>query len=193
LRFLNRSQTCSSGRSAVGALAHLTPSHARPRRAPCGDVGLGALGLQLGQVGLELLGARLDVGVARFSISFFSRLDLVLQAGQVAVATLLVDRGDHVGREVDDLLEVLRGEVEQVAEAAGDALEVPDVGDRRGELDVAHALTAHLGAGDLDAAALADDALEADALVLAAVALPVAGGPKIFSQNRPSFSGLRVR
>jgi hypothetical protein len=32
------------------------------------------------------------------------------------------------------------------------------------------------GAAHLDAAALADDALEADALVLAAVALPVPGG-----------------
>jgi hypothetical protein len=49
------------------------------------------------------------------------------------------------------------------------------VGDGGGELDVAHALTTHLGARDLDAAALADDALEADALVLAAVALPVPG------------------
>src|SRR3712207_4648691 len=40
---------------------------------------------------------------------------------------------------------------------------------------MAHALTAHLGPRDLDAAALADDALVADALVLAAVALPVLG------------------
>ena len=43
------------------------------------------------------------------------------------------------------------------------------------ELDVAHAVAADLRARHLDAAALADDALEADALVLAAVALPVAG------------------
>src|SRR6185295_7085131 len=38
-----------------------------------------------------------------------------------------------------------------------------------------HALAAHLGPGHLDAAALADDPLVADALVLAAVALPVLG------------------
>jgi len=48
------------------------------------------------------------------------------------------------------------------------------VRDGRGELDVAHALTAHRRLRDLDAAALADDALEAHALVLAAGALPVA-------------------
>jgi hypothetical protein len=38
---------------------------------------------------------------------------------------------------------------------------------------VTHALTTHLGPGDLDTAALADDPLVADPLVLAAVALPV--------------------
>ena len=47
--------------------------------------------------------------------------------------------------------------------------------DRGGQLDVAHALAANLAARHLDAAALADDALEAHALVLAAGALPVTG------------------
>src|SRR3977135_1229268 len=44
-----------------------------------------------------------------------------------------------------------------------------------GQLDVAHALATDLGARDFHTAALADDALEPDALVLAAVALPVLG------------------
>ena len=101
--------------------------------------------------------------------------DRRLDGREVAVARVGVDRRDQVRREVDDLLEVLGRQVEQVAQARRDALEVPDVGDGRGQLDVAHPLTTHLGARDLDAAALADDALEADALVLAAVALPVAG------------------
>src|SRR5206468_1066944 len=63
--------------------------------------------------------------------------------------------------------------------------EVPDVGHRRGELDVAHPLAAHLGPGDLDATALADDALEPDALVLAAVALPVPGGAEDLLAEEP--------
>ena len=50
--------------------------------------------------------------------------------------------------------------------------------DGRGQLDVAHALAADLGAGDLDAAAGADFALIADAFVFAAVALPVLGRAK---------------
>ena len=100
---------------------------------------------------------------------------LVLEHGEIGLAILLVDRGDDRRREVEDLLEVLGSDVEQVAHARRNALEVPDVADGRGELDVAHAVATHLGASDLDAAALAHDALEAHALVLAAVALPVLG------------------
>ena len=131
---------------------------------------------RVGEVLLELLGAVVERGVAALLEALALQADLALERGQVAVARVLVDGGDHVRREVDDLLEVLRGEVEQVAEPARDTLEVPDVGDRGGELDVAHPLAADLGAGHLDAAALADDALEAHPLVLAAVALPVPGG-----------------
>ena len=149
---------------ALGGVAHLALG-----------VGLGALGLERGEVVLELLGAGVDVGVATVLDLLLLDLDLRLERGQVGVTLVDVDAGDHVGREVDDLLEVLRREVEQVAQAARDTLEVPDVGDGGGELDVAHPLTTHRRAGHLDAAALADDALEADPLVLAAGALPVPG------------------
>src|SRR5205085_2647036 len=77
--------------------------------------------------------------------------------------------------EVDDLLERVRCDVEEVAETARHALEVPDVRDGRGELDVTHPLASHLRARDLYATTLADDALEAHPLVLPAVALPVLG------------------
>src|SRR4029079_15251964 len=66
-----------------------------------------------------------------------------------------------------------------------DALEVPDVGDGCGQLDVAHALEGHIGARDLNATALTDDALEAGALVVAAVALPVAGGAEDLLAEEP--------
>jgi hypothetical protein len=63
---------------------------------------------------------------------------------------------------------------------------------------VAHPLTPYLGAGHLDAAALTDDALEADALVLAAVAFPVAGRTEdllaeesvLLGLERPVVDGL---
>ena len=99
--------------------------------------------------------------------------DLGLEGRKILVQALGVDPRDQVRGEVDDLLERLRCDVEQVPEPARDTLEVPDVRDGRGQLDVAHPLAPHLRACDLDATALADDALEADALVLPAVALPV--------------------
>ena len=116
------------------------------------------------------------------------------------MTTFLVDRDHHVGGEIDDLLEVLRRHVEQVAEPARHTLEVPDVRDRGGELDVAHALAAHRGLRDLDAAALAHDALEAHPLVLAARALPVARGPEdllaeqavLLRLERAVVDGLRL-
>src|SRR4051812_30465991 len=100
-------------------------------------------------------------------------LDLVLETVQVLLTRLGVDRGDDRRCEVENLLQLAGSDVEQVADPARHALEEPDVRDRRGQVDVAHPLTADLLPSHLDAAALADDPLVADALVLAAVALPV--------------------
>src|SRR5699024_5074670 len=97
-----------------------------------------------------------------------------LVAGQGGVARI----NDNIAGEVEHLLQDAGADVQQQAHAGGDALEVPDVGDGGGQLDVAHALPADLGAGDLHAAAVADLALVADLLVLAAVTLPVLGGAK---------------
>src|SRR5262249_5997657 len=110
---------------------------------------------------------------------------------QLVVPHLVVDRGDHVGGKVDDLLEILRRQVEQVAQPRRHTLEVPDVRDRGGQLDVTHPLTAHLGASHLDAAALTNDALEAHPLVLAAVALPVASRSEDLLAEQAVLLGLQ--
>src|SRR5262249_58600113 len=80
---------------------------------------------------------------------------------------------DDVVLEIEDALEVFEGHVEQQADAARQGLQEPDVRDRRGELDVTHALAPHAGERHLDAALLANDALVLHALVLAAQALVV--------------------
>src|SRR5690606_14360048 len=80
---------------------------------------------------------------------------------------------DDVRGEVEHQLQGPRRHVQQQPHAGRDALEEPDVRHGRGQLDVAHALPTHLGAGDLHAAAVAHDAAVAHPLVLAAVALPV--------------------
>src|SRR5258706_1373960 len=141
---------------------------------------LGHLGLDLA---LELLGLALVLlaQAARLGLDVSAQPDRALvlvhvQAREHVLAGLFVDVGDDVVGEVKDLLEVARRHVEKQPHAAGDALEVPDVADRRRELDVAHALAAHFGPRHLDAALVADDALVAVPLVLSAVALPVPRG-----------------
>ena len=80
---------------------------------------------------------------------------------------------DDIGLEVEDALKILERHVEQQADARGQRLQKPDVGDGRGERDVAHAVTPHAREGDLDAALLANDALVFHPLIFAAQALIV--------------------
>ena len=123
------------------------------------------------------------------------------------MALVLVDPRHQVGGEVDDLLQLLGLELflrldagQQVGQPRPGAAQVPDVHHRRLQLDVPHPLPTHLGAGHLDAAALADDPLEAHPLVLAAVALPVpsrsedllAEQPVLLRAQRPVVDRLRL-
>src|SRR5439155_22796997 len=112
-------------------------------------------------------------------------LGLFLDMLEDALPLVLIDVRDQVEREVEDPLEVPWGHVEQDPVAARRALEEPDVRHGRCELDVAHALAADLRARHLAAALVADDALVADALVLAAVALPVPRGIEIVLVEDP--------
>src|SRR5439155_10935013 len=77
------------------------------------------------------------------------------------------------GLEIEDALELLELQVEQQADAARQRLQEPDVRHGSGQLDMAHALTADLRDGDLDAALFADDSLVFHALVLAAQAFVI--------------------
>ena len=91
------------------------------------------------------------------------------------MAGFFVDTSDNVRSEVDDLFKIFRGQIKQVAQAGGNTLEVPNVGDGSSELNMAHALTTHFGTGNFHAASFTDDALETDALVLTASTFPVPG------------------
>jgi hypothetical protein len=80
---------------------------------------------------------------------------------------------DDILLEVEHLLEVAQRDVEEVADAARQALEKPHVGAGRGQLDVAQALAAHLGERHFHAALVANHSPVLHALVFAAQALPV--------------------
>ena len=119
------------------------------------------------------------------------------EVGKIGIASFFVDRGDEVRGEVDDLFELLGlqlfasfGSHEEVGEPGAGAAEVPDVHNGSGEFDVGHPLATDLRTGDLDATTLADDSLEAHALVLAAVALPVLGRTEDLLAEQAVFLGL---
>jgi len=75
--------------------------------------------------------------------------------------------------EVKDLLEVTQGDLEDVADARGQRLQEPNMGHRRSQRDMPHALAAHLGLDNFDAALFANYATMLHALVLAAIAFVV--------------------
>ena len=86
--------------------------------------------------------------------------------------------GNDIVCKVEHLVQLAGADVQHQANAAGNALEIPDVRNGCSQLNVAHALAADLSAGNFDTALIADLALIADALILAAVAFPVLGRSK---------------
>ena len=95
-------------------------------------VGLGAFVFERFEVLFELLHTLVDFVVTAALEVLALEFNLRFQRRQVAVTSIFVHVRDHVGREVDDLFEVFRGEIKQVTESAGNTLEVPDVCDRCG-------------------------------------------------------------
>ena len=104
----------------------------------------------------------------------FQRFEVLLVVQQLALF-----QGGHawvdndIALEVEHAFDITQGHVHQQADTGRQRLQEPDVGDRRGQFDVRHALTTNLGQGNFNAALLADHAAVLEALVLAAQALVV--------------------
>ena len=92
--------------------------------------------------------------------------------------------------EVQHALDVAQRHVEHHPHAGRQALQEPDVRGRAGKLDVAHALAAHLGQRDFNAALFADHATVLQALVLAAQALVVLDRPENLGAKKSVTLGL---
>ena len=123
-------------------------------------------------------------------IAVIQRLIALRQRGQHVEILLLRKRGqtldallgggagvDHdITLVIDDRLQLLRRNTQQVTDLRGQRTEVPDVNHGHDQRNVAHTLAAHLLLGHLHTAAVADDTLVADTLVLAAMAFVVLDG-----------------
>ena len=97
---------------------------------------------------------------------------------------------DDVGVEIQNLLQIGHGHVEQGTDFGGQRFQKPDMGHGRGKFDMPHAFATHLGSDDFDAALFADDAAVLHALVLAAVALVVLHGTEDLRAEQTVAFGL---
>ncbi len=141
-----------------------------------GEVGAQLLGLGLEVDGGQHLADRLgaDAGAEGVLAELVDLVEELVLVEELAVLEIGQARLDHdVLLEVEDALEVAQRHVEHQADARRQRLQEPDVRDRRGELDVAHALAPDLLQRHFHAALLADDAAILHPLVLAAQALVV--------------------
>src|SRR3546814_17534956 len=77
---------------------------------------------------------------------------------------------NDIAFEIEHALDVAQSHVQQQADTGRQRLQEPDVGDRRSQLNVRHALAAYLGQCDFHPTLLADDTAVLEALVLTAQA-----------------------
>src|SRR5439155_7228546 len=131
----------------------------------------------------------------------FTRLAVLLFVEQLVRLQVGLAGIDHDVRfEVEDALETAQRDVEQVADAARQSFEEPDMAHRRGESDVPEALAADLRLRHFDAALVANHAAMLHALVLAAQTFPVgdrtedlrAEQPVAFRLERPVVDRFRL-
>ncbi len=135
------------------------------------------------------LGAHLgDEGIVTVLVEGLAVLDVGEELLELERGLARID--DEIVLVVDHAFEGAGGHVEQEAEAARHALQEPDVGNRHGQLNVAHAFAADARDGDFDAAAIADDVLVLNAFVLAASALVVAHRAEDLLAEETAWLGL---
>lgn len=134
---------------------------------------------------------RFELGDMRLNLTLNARhthVQLTLGTRDGAVTRFLVNMGDYVLCKVQDALQVARADVEQQAQAARHTLDIPDMADGAGQLDVPHTLTPHTTVRHLNAAFVADNALVTDTLIFTACTLPILGRSKYpFAEEPVSF------
>ena len=83
---------------------------------------------------------------------------------------------------------MLGSHIQSQTDTAGHTLEEPDVRNRHCQFNMAHTFTTHTGLGDFHTAMVADHALDLDAFVQTAAALPVAGRTEnAFAEQTAAF------
>ena len=138
----------------------------------------GLLLLQLGNVGIAFGFDLGDAGVDFRSLLAFRDCDLIFEALQRLLAGFLIHVGDNVLGKVKHPVQVAARDIQQHAHLRRDAAGIPNMRHRRGKRNMSHALAAHSRAGDFHTALFTSYAFITGILILAAIALPIAGRSK---------------
>src|SRR5690554_2080305 len=110
----------------------------------------------------------------KFITELFQGFVVLLVVQQLALLQGCHTRVDNnKALEVQNPLDITQGHVQHQTNTGRQRLQEPDVGNRAGQLDVAHALTANAGQCNFNAALFADNTAVLQALVFAAQALVV--------------------
>src|SRR6266571_6987144 len=80
---------------------------------------------------------------------------------------------DHIGFIINDPFKIFAAQSENISDFGGRRPEIPDMNDRHGKRNMTHPFTPDAFLGDLNTAAIADNALVTNAFILPAVALPI--------------------
>jgi hypothetical protein len=129
--------------------------------------------IQIGDALLKLLLDLFDLLVNLGALLVFRLGELLVEPLERLLARVLVDMGDDVLREIQHAVQVPPADVEQKPQVGWHAAGVPDVRNRRRQLNVPHAFAADRRTGHFHAAFIADHAAMAHVLVLSAIALPI--------------------
>ena len=146
--------------------------------------------IDLGKQLLDSLGAHLCY--ERIGIVLFHHIVIFLIGNDGVLFERCVAGIDNdVFCEIKHFIKIAGRNIKHKTHSGGDTLEIPDMGYGAGKLDVPHSFTAHLGAGDLNAAAFAGFALITNSLILTAVAFPVFGGSEDHLAEEAVLFGLK--
>ena len=106
------------------------------------------------------------------TVFLFSEHLLFLQLAHIAGIR------DNIHSKIENLFQHTGRNVENKTYTGRNPLQIPDMGNRRSQLNVAHSFPAHFGTGNFHTTAITNFPFIPDSLILSAVALPILSRPK---------------
>ena len=121
-----------------------------------------------------------------------SKIGLLLNMGPKQLEQLVYAAGvdNHVGGKVDNLFKLFRSHIQKQTDFRRNALEIPNMGNGCGKLNVPHSFTAHFGTRDFHSALFTYVTFIFYSLILTAMTLPILHRPEDLFAEKTVFFGF---